>query len=81
MKIGMMVRDLSSETLNFLKAIGVNHICALDYHGFGYERQGFWETEPLMEMRKHVAAHGIQVDMLALPLPQVSVDRASDSRS
>lgn len=76
MKIGMMVADLSDETLNFLKAIGVNHICALDYRDFGYKRQGYWEAEPLAEMCRHVESHGIKVEMLALPLPQVSVDRA-----
>jgi len=75
-KIGMMVRDLSTNTLNFLKAIGVNHICALDYHNFGYDQQGHWDAEPLKELRKHVEAHGIKVDMLALPLPPASVDRA-----
>jgi mannonate dehydratase len=76
LKIGMMVQDLSSETLNFLKAIGINHICALDYHDFGYDRQGYWNPEPISEMRNHVEDHGIEVDMLALPLSQVSVDRS-----
>lgn len=76
MKIGMMVSDLSNASLNFLKAIGVNHICALNYRDFGYARQGYWEAEALIEMRRHVESHGIKVDMLALPLPQVSVDQA-----
>jgi len=75
-KIGMMVRDLSSDTLNFLKAIGVSHICALDYHDFGYDQQGYWDAGPLKQMREHVEAHGIKVDMLTLPLPPASVDRA-----
>jgi mannonate dehydratase len=75
MKIGMMVDDLSTDTLNFIKAIGVNHICALNYRDFGFEKGGYWETGPLVEMRRHVEAHGIKVDMLALPLPAVSVDR------
>lgn len=77
MKIGMMVHDLSGATLSFLKAIAVDHICALDYHDFGYDRQGYWDPEPIKEMRKHLREnYGIEVDMLALPLPPVSVDRA-----
>ena len=76
MKIGMMLDDLSSERLNYLKAIGVNHICALNYRDFGYERQGYWEAAPIIEMREHVESHGIKVDMLALPLPPASVDQA-----
>jgi mannonate dehydratase len=76
MKIGMMVQDLSGDTLSFLKAIGVNHVCALDYGDFGYARQGYWDPEPIREMRRSVESYGIEVDMLALPLPQVSVDRA-----
>jgi mannonate dehydratase len=80
MKIGMMVSDLSGATLSFLKAIGVNHICALDYHDFGYAGQGYWDGELIREMRRHVEAFGIAVDMLALPLPAVSVDRAEMPR-
>jgi mannonate dehydratase len=76
MKIGMMVGDLGNGTLDFLKAIGINHICALDYRAFGYDRQGYWDAEAIVEMRQHVESRGIAVDMLALPLPQVSVDRA-----
>jgi mannonate dehydratase len=76
MKIGMMVADLSRDTLNYLKAIGVNHICALDYRDFGFEENGSWDAQPIKEMRRHVEAHGIKVDMLALPLPSVIVDRA-----
>jgi mannonate dehydratase len=75
-KIGMMVSDLSSDTLNFLKAIGVDHICALDHHAFGYDGQGYWDPEPIREMRRHVERHGVRVDMLALPLPPASVDQA-----
>jgi mannonate dehydratase len=76
MKIGMMVHDLSSGTLHFLKALGVNHICATDFRGYGYEEQGYWDPEPLTAMREHVEAHGVKLDMLSLPLPPASVDRA-----
>jgi len=76
MKIGMMVHDLSSDILNFIKAIGVNHICGLDYTDFSYDKQGYWDADLLQAARKHIEAHGIKLDMFALPLPQVSVDRA-----
>ena len=76
MKIGMMTSNISGETLDYIKAIGVNHICVVDHHHSGYDRQGYWDPEPLGEMRRHVEVHGIRLDMVAIPLPQVSVDRA-----
>ena len=75
MKIGMMTSDLSGETLDFIKAIGVNHICAVDHRHSGYDELGYWDPEPMEAMRKHVEAHGIQLDMVALPLPAANVDR------
>jgi mannonate dehydratase len=72
----MMTSDLSGETLDFIKAIGVNHICATDYRHSGYEELGYWDPEPMTAMRKHVESHGIQLDMVALPLPSSNVDRS-----
>jgi mannonate dehydratase len=71
-----MTHDISSETLNFIKAIGVNHICAVNHHHSGYDEQGYWDPEPLTAMRQHVESHGIGLDMIALPLPTINVDRA-----
>jgi mannonate dehydratase len=71
----MMTADLSSKTLDFVKAIGVNHICAVDYRHSGYDQQGYWDPEPMVEMRKHVESCGIRLDMVALPLPAATVDR------
>ena len=76
MKLGMMTRDLSSDVLNYIKAIGVNHICAVDHHGYGYKEQGYWDAEPLAAMKKHVQAHGVALDMIMVPLPQQHVDVA-----
>jgi mannonate dehydratase len=72
----MMTSDLSDETLDFIKAIGVNHICATDYRHSGFDQVGYWEAEELVEMRRHVESHGIQLDMVALPLPSTNADRA-----
>jgi mannonate dehydratase len=71
----MMTSDLSGETLDFIKAIGVNHICATDHRHSGYEELGYWDGDLLAEMRKHVESHGIQLDMVALPLPSSNSDR------
>ena len=49
MKIGMMISDLLGETLDFIKAIGVNHICATDYRHSGYEELGYWDPRPWHE--------------------------------
>ena len=76
MYVGMMTADLSSSTLDFIKAIGVNHVCAVDHRAFGFDRQGYWDAEPLADLRRHVEAHGIRLDMVSLPLPQVNVDQA-----
>jgi mannonate dehydratase len=76
MKIGMMTSDLSSETLDFIKAIGVNHICATDYRHSSYDTLGYWDSEQLIEMRTHVEKHSIQLDMVALPLPSSNADQA-----
>ena len=71
-----MTADLSGETLDFIKAIGVNHICATDHRHSGYDELGYWDPEPMAAMRRHVEAHGIQLDMVALPLPSTNVDRS-----
>ena len=47
-----------------------------NHRDFGFDRQGYWDAEPLADLRRHVQAHGIRLDMVALPLPQVSIDRA-----
>lgn len=70
-----MTADLSGETLDFVKAIGVNHICATDHNHSGYQELGYWDAEQMAEMRAHVEAHGIQLDMVALPLPSSNADR------
>ena len=33
MRMGVVERDLAADKLDFLKAIGVNHICADDVRG------------------------------------------------
>ena len=47
---GVMNTDnmaISGETLDFIKAIGVNHICAVDHRHSGYEKLGYWDAEPM----------------------------------
>ena len=74
MKIGTMEADLSSGNLDFLKAIGVNNIVATDHRLFGFDRLGYWDAGQVEDARKHCEAHGIKLDMLALPMQSKSVE-------
>jgi mannonate dehydratase len=77
--MGVVEKDLSSDKLTFLKAIGVNHVCHLardDFRDFGSERSGYWDAERVLDLRKHVEAHGMSLDMLTLPLNAPSVERS-----
>src|SRR5919202_3360797 len=75
MRMSVVERDLGADKLDFLKAVGINHICGDDPRGFGFEELGYWDTAKLEAARKHCAAHGIALDMLTLPLNSVSVER------
>lgn len=75
MYMSVVERDLSGDKLMFLKAIGVNHLCADDPRGFGFEQHGYWDTAAIRAAREHVEAHGLKLDMMTLPLNSVSVER------
>lgn len=75
MKIGVMEADLSGNNLDFLKAIGVNNICSTDHRLFGYDKLGYWDPELLADARRHVEAHGLKLDMAALPMQATPADR------
>jgi mannonate dehydratase len=77
MRMSTYERDLSADKLDFLKAVGVNHICGDDVRGYGFEELGYWDAANLEDERKHCEAHGIALDMLTLPLNSVSVDRVA----
>src|SRR5689334_670074 len=77
MRLAVVERDLAGDKLDFLKAIGVNHLCGDDVRGFGFERLGYWDADEVAAARKHVEAHGLGLDMLTLPLNSVSVDRVA----
>ncbi len=70
-----MEADLSGPNLDFLKAIGVNHVCATDHNTFGYDKLGYWDAGQLADARKHVEAHGLKLDMLGLPMQATPIDR------
>lgn len=63
-----MEADLSGSNLDFLKAIGVNNVCGTDHRLFGYDKLGYWDAGLLEDARKHVEAHGLKLDMIALPM-------------
>jgi mannonate dehydratase len=77
MRMSVVERDLGADKLAFLKAVGINHLCADGPGGYGFDRLGYWDVAELEEARKRCEAHGIALDMLTLPLNSVSVDRVA----
>src|SRR5437867_9377989 len=77
MRMSVVERDLAGDKLDFLKAVGINHLCGDDPRGFGFEQLGYWDAAALEDARKHVETHGIKLDMLTLPLNSVGVDRVA----
>lgn len=75
MRMSVVERDLGADKLDFLKAVGINHLCGDGPSGYGFDRLGFWDVAELERARKRCEAHGIALDMLTLPLNSVSVDR------
>jgi mannonate dehydratase len=75
--MSVVERDLDGEKLDFLKAVGINHLCGDGPTGYGFEQLGYWDAAVLEDTRKHCEAHGIKLDMLTLPLNSVSVDRVA----
>ncbi len=76
MKIGSVEHDISGSNLDFLKAIGVNHVCTANHRDWGWDRQGYWDAEELAAARKHVESHGLKLDMVSLALNWNSVDKS-----
>ncbi|MCL4499408.1 MAG: mannonate dehydratase [Chloroflexi bacterium] len=77
MRLAVVENDFSADKLDFLKAVGVNHLCGSNDRDFGFEKLGYWDAELLADAKKHVEAHGIKLDMLTLPLTSVGVDRVA----
>jgi len=75
--MSVVERDLEADKLDFLKAVGINHLCGDGPSGYGFDRLGYWDAEVLADTGKHCAAHGITLQMLTLPLNSVSVDRSA----
>ena len=79
MRMSVVEHDLSADKLDFLKAVGINHVCGDGPSGYGFDRLGYWDAEVLEDTRKRCEAHGIKLQMLTLPLNSVSVDRSAPS--
>jgi mannonate dehydratase len=75
MRMSVVEPDTSADKLDFLKAVGINHLCADGPTAYGFDRLGYWDVADLEETRKRCEAHGITLDMITLPLNSVSVDR------
>ena len=73
--VGTQRGPTASKMLQFVKRHGVDHIC-----GFPpappYPERGFWTVEELEKTRETCEAHGITLDMVALPfLASSHIDR------
>ncbi len=75
MRLAVVENDISGDKLDFLKAVGVNHLCTGTSRYFGIEKLGYWDADLVADAKKEVEAHGLSLDMLTLPLTSVGVDR------
>jgi mannonate dehydratase len=75
--MSVVEHDTGTDKLDFLKAVGINHLCADGPAQYGFDRLGYWDVAELEETRKRCEAHGIKLDMITLPLNSVSVDRSA----
>src|SRR5213592_4428905 len=76
MRMSVVEHDTSADKLDFLKAVGINHLCADGPNQYGFDRLGYWDAADLEETRQRCEASGIKLDMITLPLNSVSVDRS-----
>jgi mannonate dehydratase len=64
---------VSDADLTIMSAFGVNHICGtLPSRSLDQA----WSVEALMRLRERVESHGIQLDMVPLPLSSLPIERA-----
>lgn len=75
MKVGCQRGPTSDEMLQYFAQFGVKNIC-------GYvptpDWKTRWEVAELEKLKKRVEAHGISLDMLALPLSSAYIARAEN---
>ena len=72
MKAGSQ-HSVSDADLKIMSAFGVNHVCGtLPSRSLDQA----WSVEALMRLRERVESHGIQLDMVPLPLSSLPIERA-----
>jgi len=67
--------DHTDATLRVMAAFGVSHICSAVV---SRQFDESWSVEGLSRLRERVESHGITLEMLALPLSSVVVERAEN---
>jgi mannonate dehydratase len=72
MHVGTQHSD-HDDVLSVMSSFGVNHICSGDLSSSLDEK---WSVEGLSQLRDRVAKHGIQLDMVPLPLPSAVIAQA-----
>lgn len=73
MKVGTQQGPVTDAMLQYLKRHGVSHICAAVPR-----TKDSWQFDDLVRLRELVEAHGLQLEMLALPMGSVEVSRAEN---
>jgi mannonate dehydratase len=71
MKVGTQQGPLTEAMLQYFKRHGVTHLCASVPRS-----QGAWRLEEVLRLRESVEAHGLKLEMLALPMSSTEISRA-----
>ena len=78
MHVGLQMGDLSDDNLKFAKQIGVDNIVTASTRDLIPEGRGYWDADTLSQLRERVEGHGIQIDVMALPLNSHYITRAEN---
>jgi mannonate dehydratase len=73
MKVGTQQGPVNDAMLQYFKRHGVSHLCA----AVPRTPDG-WQYEELLRLRERIEAHGLHLEMLALPMSSVEVSRAEN---
>ena len=75
MHVGLQMKDLSDDNLKFAKQIGVNNIVVAEQPGLSTKERPYWRADDLLRLRERVESHGVQIDVMALPLSSRPIDQ------
>ena len=76
MKVGTQQGPVTEAMLQYFKRHGVSHICAAVPRG--KDAKEGWQLDDLLRLRELVAAHDLELAMLALPMGSAEISRAEN---